>query len=85
MAAFTIWFRLLEHDDFLAASRAFANTGNKIAAKIAMIAMTTRSSMSVNAFLLNNGLLTERVLPVQMRMLALVKLPPRRRNETPIY
>ena len=28
-------------------SRALANTGNKIAANIAMMAMTTRSSMSV--------------------------------------
>ncbi len=34
---------------FLAASLAWAKTGNSMAARIAMIAMTTRSSMSVNA------------------------------------
>jgi hypothetical protein len=32
-----------------ALSRAWAKTGNRIAARIAMIAMTTSSSMSVNA------------------------------------
>jgi hypothetical protein len=34
----------------LAFSRAVANTGNKIAAKIAIIAMTTSNSISVNPF-----------------------------------
>jgi hypothetical protein len=36
----------------LAALLAWAKTGNRIAAKIAMIAMTTSSSMSVKAFLM---------------------------------
>ena len=36
---------------FLAADFAWAKTGNRIAARIAMIAITTRSSMSVKAFL----------------------------------
>src|SRR5690348_13523082 len=40
-------FRLDRHAVERACSRACANTGNKIAAKIAMIAITTRSSMSV--------------------------------------
>jgi hypothetical protein len=31
-------------------SRALAKTGKRMAARIAMIAITTRSSMSVNAF-----------------------------------
>src|SRR5690242_11251912 len=34
----------------LADSRAWAKTGNRIAASIAIIAITTRSSISVNAF-----------------------------------
>jgi hypothetical protein len=34
-----------------AAALAWEKTGNRIAAKMAMIATTTRSSMSVNAFL----------------------------------
>jgi hypothetical protein len=37
---------------FLAALLAWAKTGNRIAAKITMIAMTTSSSMSVKAFLM---------------------------------
>jgi hypothetical protein len=40
---------LLKQVAFLAASFAWAKTGNRIAAKMAIIAMTTRSSMSVNA------------------------------------
>ena len=38
---------LLWQVDFRAASLARAKTGNRIAARIAMIAMTTKSSMSV--------------------------------------
>ena len=42
---------LLEMEDvFFAASFACAKTGKRIAARIAMIAITTKSSMSVNAF-----------------------------------
>src|SRR5579863_7753208 len=42
-----IWFPLERHAVFLAAALACANTGNRMAARIAMIAMTTRSSISV--------------------------------------
>src|ERR1051325_9163667 len=51
-AASTNCLILLMHDVFRAASRALANTGNRIAASIAMIAMTTSNSMRVNARLL---------------------------------
>src|SRR5579862_2440471 len=44
-----ICFRLLMLAVFLAAILAWANTGNRIAARIAMIAITTSSSMRVNA------------------------------------
>jgi hypothetical protein len=40
---------LLKSAVFFAASFAWAKTGNRMAAKIAMIAMTTKSSMSVKA------------------------------------
>src|SRR5947209_5650484 len=40
---------LLRHDVFRAASRACANTGKRIAARIAIIAITTSSSIRVNA------------------------------------
>src|SRR6478609_7936419 len=40
---------LLRSTVFFAANLAWAKTGNRIAAKIAMIAITTRSSMSVKA------------------------------------
>ncbi len=39
------------HEMARAFSRACANTGNRIAARIAIIAITTNSSMSVNAVL----------------------------------
>jgi hypothetical protein len=42
-------FRLLKQDVVLADALAWANTGKRIAAKMAMIAMTTSSSISVNA------------------------------------
>jgi len=41
-----ICLRLLWQDAYLAFSRALANTGNRIAARIAMIAITTSSSIS---------------------------------------
>jgi hypothetical protein len=41
------------HAVFLAVAFAWAKTGNKIAASMAMIAMTTKSSMSVNALFTN--------------------------------
>ena len=44
-----IWLPLLRQAVFLAAAFACAKTGNRIAARIAMIAITTRSSISVNA------------------------------------
>src|ERR1019366_3799131 len=52
---------LLRHAAPLACSLACANTGNRMAAKIAMIAMTTKSSIRVNAvflraFMINCGL-----------------------------
>src|SRR5579862_4689725 len=40
---------------FLACSRAWANTGNRIAARIAIMAITTRSSIKVNPLLLGRG------------------------------
>ena len=47
---------------FLAASLACANTGNKIAARIAMMAITTKSSINVNAFFLTINLETQGAL-----------------------
>src|SRR5207248_8306485 len=44
-----ICFMLDTHVAWRALSRAWAKTGNKIAARMAMIAITTSSSMSVNA------------------------------------
>jgi len=44
-------FTLLRQAVCLAAAFAWAKTGNKIAAKIAMIAMTTSNSINVNAAL----------------------------------
>src|SRR6056297_3571393 len=43
----TICLTLLRHDDCRAFSRARAKTGNRIAARIAMIAITTNNSISV--------------------------------------
>jgi hypothetical protein len=45
--ALPIWFKLDSQLAFCAVFLALANTGNKIAARIAMIAMTTNSSISV--------------------------------------
>src|SRR5579872_6069724 len=44
-----ICLQLLRQEIARAFSRAWANTGNRIAARIAMIAMTTSNSISVNA------------------------------------
>src|SRR6516164_9472420 len=44
-----IWWRLLEHLVRAAASRIFWTAGSKSPMRIAMMAMTTRSSTSVNA------------------------------------
>jgi len=41
-------FKLLRHDTRRVFSLAFAKAGNSIAARIAMMAMTTSNSMSVN-------------------------------------
>src|SRR5689334_4870313 len=58
-------FSLERQDVWRAFSRAWAKTGNRIAARIAMIAITTRSSMRVNPlFLLGQsmrGLLVKRM------------------------
>ena len=43
-----ICFTLLRQDAWRAFSRARAKTGNRIAARMAMIAMTTSNSISVN-------------------------------------
>ena len=48
MAANWICFRLLTHCTPLAAILAFVSAGNSMAARIAMIAMTTNSSIKVN-------------------------------------
>src|SRR5882724_5383655 len=45
-----IWCRLLRHCAFFAASFAFARAGSSIAARMAIIAITTKSSMSVKAW-----------------------------------
>ncbi len=47
MSAMLICLRLLTQDAARAFSRAFAKTGNRMAARIAMIAMTTSSSIRV--------------------------------------
>jgi hypothetical protein len=44
-----ICFKLERHDDRRAFSLALEKTGNKIAARIAMIAITTKSSIRVKA------------------------------------
>ena len=49
MIALLIWYWLEVQVVLRADSRALLKMGNKIAAMIAMIAMTTRSSTSVNA------------------------------------
>src|SRR5213593_3728617 len=49
MAAVPICFRLLAHVACRAFSRAWAKTGKRIAAKMAMIAITTSNSIRVNA------------------------------------
>src|SRR5438552_12692456 len=48
VTASPICLQLERHADCRAFSRAWANTGKRIAARIAMIAITTRSSMRVN-------------------------------------
>jgi len=45
--AFVSWFRLLRATTFFAAVLAWAKTGKRIAARIAIIAITTSNSMSV--------------------------------------
>lgn len=50
MSAMTICLLLETQVVFFAASFARANTGNRIAARMAIIAMTTRSSIRVNPF-----------------------------------
>src|SRR3954452_23527073 len=54
MLAVPICFRLFMHADARAFSRAWAKTGKRMAASIAMIAMTTKSSMRVNPRLLGS-------------------------------
>src|SRR5688572_22737860 len=49
IAAVPICFMWLRHALIRAFSRAWAKTGNRIAARIAMMAITTRSSIKVNA------------------------------------
>lgn len=49
------WRRFDKHVVFLAASLACANTGKSMAAKIAMIAMTTSNSIRVKAFWFRMG------------------------------
>src|SRR5579859_2009281 len=53
-----IWRVLLAHIVCLAFSRAWAKTGNRIAARIAMMAITTSNSISVKPFV---GCCDERV------------------------
>ena len=53
MELVTICLMLERSEMARAFERACANTGNRIAARIAIIAMTTRSSISVNAFAVN--------------------------------
>jgi hypothetical protein len=48
IAASRVCFVLLRQTVFLAAALAWAKTGKRMAAKIAMIAITTRSSIRVN-------------------------------------
>ncbi len=52
MIASAICFWLLRQLVCLAFSRAFAKTGKRMAARMAMIAITTNSSISVNPFLM---------------------------------
>jgi len=47
-----IWFIPLRQEDARAFSRAAEKTGKRIAARMAMMAMTTRSSIRVNPRLL---------------------------------
>jgi len=47
--AFDIWLRLFRHDVRLAFSRDEASAGSNIPARIAIIAITTRSSINVKA------------------------------------
>src|ERR1700680_4405068 len=49
MAALPSWFMLERQLVWRALSRAWAKTGKRIAARMAMMAMTTSSSMSVKA------------------------------------
>ena len=48
--------RLLKLEADLAACLAWAKTGKRMAARIAMIAITTNNSMRVNAFFMMNAL-----------------------------
>src|SRR5579871_1074165 len=69
----TSCLELLRSAAFLAESLAWANTGKRIAARIAMIAMTTRSSISVNAlrFIKNtSGLVYDWVSKIQSQFIA---------------
>src|SRR4051794_20549277 len=58
-AARVICLTLLRLTAALAACFAWANTGKRIAARMAMIAMTTRSSMRVNARLVDDRTVLE--------------------------
>src|SRR5579862_1069604 len=51
-----ICLMLLKQEMVLADSRAWANTGNRIAARIAIIAMTTSNSIRVKPFLADNDI-----------------------------
>ena len=53
-----ICLRFDAHVIWRAFSLAFANTGNKIAARIAIIAITTSNSISVNAFLKDDAMVS---------------------------
>jgi hypothetical protein len=69
---------LERHALILARSRAWANTGKRIAANIAIIAIITRSSMSVNA--------RRRVarFPIMAPSFRTAPLPPRAEIESPL-
>src|SRR5262249_36788198 len=56
MPAVANWRMLLRQDAWRAFSRAWANTGNRIAARMAMMAMTTSSAISVKPIFLVGGM-----------------------------
>src|SRR5437764_8184495 len=72
----SICFRLLEQLDLRACSRARAKTGNRIAARIAIIAITTSSSIRVNPRLvaLPSTILVALLCGIVLRQIAL-RLP----------